>query len=314
MHMVKFIPVRYSNKEYPLDIEPKIQEITANFFNYSEHRKAIQKTELPYLSLHTDPGYRGEKEMYLSSELLYEFPVISENVFNFGSRCVSKLWFNEKWSKEFTCFLVRLTEGIDRQRIKVIEVHPPIDTYCDSLETFLKIYEAFEIETLKVFPSSIINIENRCNPNPKRKGGKFLLSTRDDIIKLSKLIARFKLKLTLVVDIPQLFTEHYGRKLLSEEMIKEVLVPIMDIRDSVSSTHIWGKDINKTNSAPHDADLNTYFNHDQKVKSCFIKEICKLFDDGKKRYFVPEVNETAKVQSIVSDLSNAGIQFVEPDD
>ena len=187
--MVKFIPVRYSSKEYPPDIKPKVQEITANFFNFLKHKETVQKTGIPYLSLHTDPGYRGNKDMFLSSELLKEFPVISENVFNFGSRCVSKLWYSEKWSKEFSGFLVRLTGGIERQRIKVIEVHPPFDNYCDSLETFISKYAAFEVEALKEFPSAIINIENRCNPDPKRKGGKFLLSTSQDIIKLSNGVA-----------------------------------------------------------------------------------------------------------------------------
>ena len=316
--MVKFIPVRYSNKEYPPDIKPKIQEITANFFNFFKHKKALQKTELPYLSLHTDPGYRGKKGMFLSSELLNEFPVISENVFNFGSLCVSKLWFNEKWSKEFSGFLVRLTEGIERQRIKVIEVHPPIDAYCNSLETFLKIYEAFEVEVLKEFPSAIINIENRCNPYPKRKSGKFLLSTNKDIVKLSNLISESDLKLNLVVDIPQLLSEHqllsghHGNILLSEREIKEALAPIREIRDHISSTHIWGYDITEQRGA-HKADFNTYLNNNKELKDCFLQEIRQLFDDGKKRYFVPEVNETAKVQSIVSDLREAGIQFVEPD-
>ena len=148
--MVKFIPVRYAHTKYPDDIKPKIQETTANFFNFFKHKKSLQKTALPYLSLHTDPGYRGKKDMFLSSEMLNQFPVISKNVFDFGSSCVSKLWFNEKWSKEFSGFLVGLTEGIERQRIKVIEVHPPIDAYCDSLETFLKIYAAFEEEALNL--------------------------------------------------------------------------------------------------------------------------------------------------------------------
>jgi len=308
--MVKFIPVRYANKDYPPDIKPKTQEITANFFNFLKHKKTLQKTELPYLSLHTDPGYRGKKDMLLSSELLNEFPIISNNVFNFGSLCVSKLWFNEKWSKEFSHFLVKLTEGIERQRVKIIEVHPPFDTYCDSLETFLKIYAAFEEEVLKEFPSAIINIENRCNPDPKRKGGKFLLSRNDDIIKLSNLISKSDLKLKLVVDIPQLLSEHHGNTLLSEERIKEVLTPIRDIREYVSSTHIWGYNIDE--QRPHDADFNVYFNNDPKVKDCFLQEVCKLFNDDKARYFVPEVSKTLYVQSIVSDLRNAGIEFVEP--
>lgn len=110
--MVKFIPVRYSTKNYPPDIKPKVQETTSNFFNFFKHKESVQKTALPYLSLHTDPGYRGQKDMFLASEALKQFPVISKNVFDFGSSCVSKFWFNEKWSKEFSGFLVELTEGI----------------------------------------------------------------------------------------------------------------------------------------------------------------------------------------------------------
>jgi len=311
--MVKFIPIRYAHTKYPDDIKPKIQETTANFFNFLKHKKTLQKTALPYLSLHTDPGYRGKKDMFLSPEVLNEFPVISKNVFDFGSRCVSKLWFNEKWSKEFSCFLVGLTEGIERQRIKVIEIHPPIDSYCDSLETFLKIYEAFEEEALKKFPLAIINVENRCNPDPMRKGGKFLLSRNNDIIKLSNLISKSDLKLKLVVDIPQLLSEHHGNILLSEKQIKDVLAPIKDIRELISSTHIWGYNINKETGGQHDADFNTYFNNDLKLKDCFLQEICQLFDDDKNRYFVPEVGSTTAVQSIVNDLRNAGIQFVEPE-
>jgi len=312
--MVKFIPVKYSTKSYPPDIIPKIQETTANFFNFFKHKKTLQETALPYLSLHTDPGYRWKKDVFLSSELPNEFPVISENVFSFGSHCVSKLWFNdEKWGKEFAGFLVRLTEEIEHSRIKVIEIHPPFDTSCGSLETFLEIYAAFEEKVAKEFPSTIINIENRCNPNPKRKGGKFLLSTNNDIIKLSNLISKSDLKLKLVVDIPQLLSEHYGNISLSEEMIKKVLTPIRDVRDYVSSTHIWGYNINKEKGGQHGADFNTYFNNDEKLKDCFLQEIYKLFDDGKKRYFVPEVGSTTAVQSIVNDLRNAGIEFVEPD-
>ena len=311
--MVKFIPVRYSNKDYPPDIKPKIQEATANFFNFFKHKEALQKTELPYLSLHTDPGYRGKKDIFLSSELLNEFPVISKNVFDFGSRCVSKLWFSKEWSKEFSGFLTRLTEGIEPERTKIIEIHPPFDTYCDSLETFLEIYAAFEEEVLKQFPPAIINIENRCNPDPKRKGGKFILSTKEDIVRLSKLISRSGLKLKLVVDIPQLLSEHHGNTLLSEREIKEILTPIRDVRDYVSSTHIWGYNINKERGGQHDADFNTYFNNDKNLKDCFLEEIKQLFDDGKARYFVPEVGSTAAVQSIVNDLRNAGIVFVDPE-
>jgi hypothetical protein len=311
--MVKFIPVKYSSKNYPLDIKPKIQEISAPFV--TENLK-IDKN-IPYLSLHTDPGFPWKRDKILSSKLLAEFPTIKSNFTNYN---ISKLWINKAWSKEFSGFLTRLTEGIERQRIKVIEIHPPFDSYCDSLESFLDIYAVFEEEVLKEFPSTIINIENRCTPDKSRKPGKFIISTSEDIINLSDLISKKNLKLQLVIDIPQLFTAHYKDEMLTEAMIRKALAPLKKIMNYVSSTHIWGSGApsmqvgssTKRIGAPHSGDFNTYFDNDQTVKDCFLQEIYKLFNDGKARYFVPEVNSTDKVQSIVSDLRNVGIEFVEP--
>lgn len=306
MSTVKFIPVTYSNKKYPSNITSQIQEASANFF-----RQNLDGTKLQYLSLHTDPGRRWAKDKIRSSELLNQFPAISNNMFDMGSYCVSKLWFNRTWGKEFAGFLAVLAEGIEKQRIKVIEIHPPFDVYCNSLESFLERYAIFEEEILKAFPTALINIENRCNPSPKRKGGKFVLSSRDDIIKLATLVSGSNLKLKLVVDFPQLFSEHYGNRLLTKTMIREVIAPFKDIRDFISGTHIWGININDK-WRPHDADLNIYFDNDQRVKDCFLREICELFDDDKARYFVPEVSKTSYVHSIVSDLISAGIVFVGP--
>jgi hypothetical protein len=302
--MVKFYPVRYADKEYPRDIKPMIQEVPANFF-----RQTLDKTELPYLSLHTDPGHRWPRDKILSSELLNEFQTIRDrdNMFDKGDYFVSQLWFDEKWSKEFADFLVRMAEGTDKI-IKVIEIHPPFDNYCDSLDTFLKIYKVFEKKVLKEFPSAIINIENRCNPKPHLKGGKFIVSTNEDIINLAKLIPKHEVKLQLVIDIPQLLTAHYKRKSLSESMIREALSPLQGIRGLISSTHIWGSNIINQKYVPHSGDFNTYIK-DKNVKKFFLEEIYKLFDDDKERYFVPEVNKHIYVKSIIYDLRSVGIEF-----
>ena len=43
-----------------------------------------------------------------------------------------------------------------------------------------------------------------------------------------------------------------------------------------------------------------------------MQEICNLFGDDKKRYFVPEVDNPSKVQSIVNDLRKEHpIEFVD---
>ena len=311
--MVKFIPVKYSSNNYPPDIQPKIQETSAPFG--TEKLKIIKN--INDLSLHTDPGFPWKRDKILSSKLLQEFPTIKSNFTNYN---ISKLWINKAWSKEFSGFLKRLTEGIERQKIKVIEIHPPFKDYCDSMESFLDTYEVFEKEMLKEFPSVIINIENRCTPDKTRKPGKFLISTNEDIIKLSDLILKKRLKLKLVIDIPHLFTAHYKDTLLSEVMIREALAPLKNIMDIVSSTHIWGfgpqyipeGSDTKIIGEPHGGDFNTYFDNDQ-VKACFLQEIKNLFNDGKARYFVPEVNKTEYVKSMVNDLRSVDIKFIEPE-
>lgn len=330
--MVKFIPVRYSDKDYPsnTNIHPKVQEITANFFNFFKHRKELQKNlqkkSFPdLLSLHTDPRYNGRKNIFIGSELPNEFPNISNRASKSAERCMSDLWYDKNWSKEFAYFILKFTEGIEWQKIKVIEIHPPIKTYCDRLDKFIEIYKYFEESILKEFPSTIINIENRCNNRHKAKGGLFLLSNTDDIKKLCDLISKHKSKLKIVIDIPQLLSEHQrlsGRlnnPLLSKKEIEEVLSSIRDIAEHISGAHIWGYDINQKRGA-HSADFDTYFGNNPELKKCFINEICNLFDDDKKRYFVPEVNDSSKIGSIVTDLikeSKIGeknrIEFVDPD-
>lgn len=299
--MVKFIPIRYSSTKYPDDIKPQIQETAANFA-----RNSIKETKLPYLSLHTDPA-GSHRNRIPPSDLLNEYTTILDNIGHFGQSWVPKLWYNEQWSKDFSGFLVKLVDGMDRQRIRLIEVHPPFNDYCDSLETFIERYKPFEKEILKEFPEAIINIENRCNRGKKYIGGKFLLSNNIDIIKLSKLISDAGVKLKIVLDFPQLFTEHYEQESLSSKMIKEVLAPIKEIRDCISSAHIWGKG----KEGVHNGDLDIYFNNNKEVKDCFLQEVWDLFDDGKERYFVPEVGSTPYVKSIVYDLRNAGFEFVE---
>ncbi len=314
--MVKFIPIQCQNHKYSSFI-PQIQERSANFFNFYKHKKDIQNTAVRYLSLHTDHGYRGLNTIFIASELQNEYPSISKHVVELRDRCMAKLWCDDKeWSNDFSNFIAKLAEGREH-KIKIIEIHPPFKEYCDSLETFIERYKPFEEKVLNKFPSATICIENRFNNLRTKKFGQFILSVNEDIIKLTKLISDNHLRLKLVLDIPQLFAEHYDDKLISEGwMISKVLGPLRDIRSFIHSTHIWGK----TDNGVHNADLNIYFNNNLKVKECFLREICKLFDDSIPRYFLPEVlskNEEMTVEesieSIMSDLRNPklDIKFVE---
>jgi len=320
--MVKFIPVRYQSFNYPEDFEPqpKIQEVTCNLGTENLDRT----TCLDFLSLHTDPSivwdkWPKKKEKIRHSVILSDFKSIFDNfkkAIDSKKNCVSMLWLNEQWSKEFAGFLVKLTEGkgIKHNRIKIIEIHSPFDTYCKDLKTFLERYLVFEKEILKSFPAADIVIENQYTHKGKQRFGNFLLSDKDHIIELSKLISghESKPRIRIVLDIPQLFSTYYGNRLLVKSEIEKFLTPLKEYRHFISSTHIWGYDINKERGA-HGADFKTWFNNDEDLKKCFLEEIRNLFDDGKKRYFVPEVSGTANVRSIVNDLIGAGFKFVDPE-
>jgi hypothetical protein len=325
--MVKFIPVRYQSFDYPdFDYiqQPQIQEVTCNLG--TEMLRNPRKFD--FLSLHTDPSivwsrtwnkYPAKKEKMHNSIILPEFPTIfknfEKNMIDSTKDCVSILWSSEQWSEEFAGFLVKVTGRIKCERIKVIEIHSPFDKYCDySLVTFIKRYRIFEKEILKYFPSADIVIENQYTHRGKEKYGNFLLSKVEDILSMSELLKNNSdLKLRLVLDIPQLMSAHYDNNMLSEDNIKEVLDRLIesDVRNNIRSTHIWGYDFSKTKGkqGAHGADLNTYLGKNKKL---FLQKIHDLFNDGKSRYFVPEVGSACAIKSIVQDLHDeAGVEFVK---
>lgn len=287
------IPIKYGRRQYPNNIVPKIQEIAGHF------DVTVIRPTMSY-SLHTEYSY-GKRN--LTSNLIRKF----QTIINSQKNGVLQLWFNEEWSEEFSDFIKALVNTNDPP--KIIEIHPPFNDYCKSMELFVENYKIFEHRILKIFPETEISIENRCGTI--YNGGKFLLSSNEDIIKLSKLIFTADLKLKIVIDFPQLFTEHIGSKSLSNALIREILEPLNKCKDSIAGMHIWGKIIKNGRRIAHQGNLNNYFHNDMNLKTTFLYGVYNLFDDAKPRYFVPEVNSTDEdLKSIVYDFQEAGFKFI----
>jgi hypothetical protein len=289
------VPIKYGRKKYPNSIIPKAQEIAGHF-----DVAIIRPSNMPY-SLHTEYSYGKRK---LNSDLIKKFGHIT----NSHKSGIPQLWFDKKWSREFCDFIKVLVD--DNIPPKIIEIHPPFSDYCKSLELFVENYKTFENDILEVFPKTEIFIENRTGTHYPI--GKFLLSSNRDIVKLSELISISNLKLRVVLDFPQLFTEHVASRPLSKVLIKTILNPIKDCKDFIAGLHIWGKRRNKNGRlVAHQGDLNAYFNNDMDLKTTFLTEVYNLFDDTKPRYFVPEVNSTNEdLNSIVYDFQKAGFEFI----
>ncbi len=125
------------------------------------------------------------------------------------------------------------------------------------------------------------------------------------------MLATSKLKLRIVLDIPQLFTKHIAHNKLSENLIKETLEPLNACKSFVEGIHIWGKrESDKGRLVSHVGNLDTYF-EDSNLKEIFLSELFKLCNDTKTRYFLPEINSNdTDLYSIVKDFKSAGFRFI----
>ncbi len=312
--MVKLIPVKYWNKSYPREITPKLIEVPAHF-----DVKDIQIPRYSY-SLHTEYSYYPRK---FNSKFTDGLFFIKNSVIAGG---IPKLWYDEDWVSDFQLFLTRLIG--ENHPPEIVEIHPPYNDY-SNIERFIEIYSIFEHWILEKYPKTNIVIENRYGSRYSK--GDFIISKLEDMIEITGEIEKNKLKLRFVLDLPQLFTaEGIDIGSFTKANISYIFEKLMDIRAFISGIHIWGKCYGKNGGvAAHAGTLDSYFfglscdeitfrtlsliNRVQSrdIKDHFLKNLYNLLDDGKVRYFVPEVNSKSEhLHIIVKDMIEYGFEFV----
>ena len=289
-----FIPIDYDGRRYPEGISPKIKEVAGNF-------------DVPYIrplkeySLHTEYSYGKRK---FDTSLISSFNTIKESHKDF----IPKLWSSKKWAEEFRRFIIKLV-GNNRPP-KIIAINPPFNDYCNSMEEFIEIYKVFEDRITETYPETDILIENRYGA--LYRGGKFLVSNVSDLEKLCDTINNSGLKLRIVLDVIQIFSSYnLGPGKFNSEKISSIIRSIHPIREMIKGVHLWGKkDYGSGRYVSHMGDLDTYFVK-KDLKEAFLNELYTLLDDGKSRYFVPEVNSSDQdLRNIIEDLRKNGFNFV----
>ncbi len=291
--MVYLIAVKYRDKSYPPPIVPYIQEIPGHF---------DAKVIIPQMrySLHTEYAYSKRN---FSSPYCKGLKYIK----TFVKRGVPMLWFNKTWVEDFLKFIKKCINKIGKNP-SIIEIHPPFDDYCITLDQFIDVYKIFEKEILRISPKTKIFIENRYGTN--YKNGKFILSCTDEIKNMVNKIKETKIKLRIVLDIPQLFSAHgLTHKNFSKRNIEEIFKELIPIREYIDGIHLWGKKLSqKSRPISHAGNLDTYLG---KFKTHFLNTLYDFLNDGKPRYFVPEVNSAEEdLFSIVNDLIQRGVKFI----
>lgn len=296
--IMKLIPVRYRNVEYPNGIIPVLREVAGNIDS-----KPLS-VDTPY-SLHTEYSYMKRR---FDSELLSDLDELKDAERN----GIPMLWYSDRWSYEYALFIKRLVSGSIAP--EVIELHPPFSDYCADLETFLSRYKIFSDEIARDYPHAELLLEDRCGTMYNKS--KFLISKCDDVLSLcDTLKSRSDINLGVVLDYPQLFSaEGISLDAVELDKILSFNETLKNYREQIRAIHLWGKKRgkNKQRWIAHSGDLNSFFSGDTVKKETFIASLMDTFDDDVRRYFVPEVNSSGDdLRSIVNDLREAGVSFAE---
>lgn len=289
--MATLIPIQYHKCKYPYDIKPVIKEVAGHF----------DKSRLNAIndySLHTEYSFAKRN---FDTSIINKFKTICEA----NKNGIPMLWHSKKWAEEFAGFIKELT--INAGSPKIIEIHPPFSDYSD-IPSFISTYQVFEHRIKLFYPDVDILIENRSGT--RYSGGSFIVSSINEIVRLSEEIDKQNINLKITLDIPQLFTTHAISKVKIDLMI-ELFDDVKNIRHNVAGIHLWGKRGSENGRrVAHIGDLNSYFYNDMNVKETFLKKIYETFNDNICRYFVPEVNSGSEdLISIVEDLKRVGFKF-----
>lgn len=284
------IPVGYHSKKWPL-ASPSIIEVAGHF------DIATASAQGRYC-LHTE--YSAGPRRF-DSPFLADHPLLAEC----HHRGVPLLWHDRHWALAFAGFIADATQSAPAP--EVIEIHPPFVDYCPSFEAFSERYAVFQNALHKADIDSKVVIENRHGTRYTR--GKFLLNRQEDLRQACRALDASGLPLALCLDVPQLFSAHFGPAPRTEDDIDRVLTPLMECRHRIASVHMWGKKRNKRGGMQaHYGTLDTWLGPE--LKRHLLRRLHELLDDDRTRYFVPEVNGSqSDMDALAKDMIEAGFTF-----
>jgi hypothetical protein len=314
--MPRLIPVKYHPKiNFPSHINVEVHEVHGNF-----HReKPLPHMHFPY-SLHTECSYG---EISFSAKIINYF----KNIASAQKNGIPKLWENKKWADDFFKFIVWLI-GPNKPP-DVLEIHPPYNDYCTSLEQFLDIFNVFYNKFNASCPETTILIENRYGTkynsrilvDGKSRKANFLLSKCDEVWKFAEILSGSPdVKLKIVLDYPQLFSAESPKDdkkgnwmgINPLKLLKKIILFNRNLKKNkkvIGGFHMWGKEYTKNRWNPHSGNFDTFFSNDKKLKRQFLNSLVSTFNDDTNRYFVPEVKRESDLYSIVTDMEKKGFIF-----
>lgn len=251
------------------------------------------KVDGPY-ALHTE---YSSKSRTLDSPLLDGLNTLKAS----HRRGVPELWSSPQWSEEFGQFIFRLV-GTSTPP-DVIEIHPPFACTTSSIEGFLDTYSVFEAIVGDRFHSCEFVVENRSgskHPSP------FLVSGADSIVALGQALAARNLHLRIALDLPQVFTSHWGSKQQVGLEGLDLIQRLRPIHAQIHTLHLWGRG---ASGGAHSGGLDGLFAPGTGAKEACLGELRQMLSKGgPDRHLVLEVTRRGDMEAILTDLQNAGFE------
>jgi hypothetical protein len=200
-----------------------------------------------------------------------------------------------------------------------LEIHPPFNDYCKSFDDFIYLFKIFYEIFKKKYPTTTIVIENRFGT--RYKGGKFILSTCDNVLKFCEILSNTRnsdIDLKIVLDYPQIFSAETKLEKNVEnwmgsnpsQLVENIIKFNLNLdkyKELIGGFHMWGKLRSGIRWIPHAGNFDTFFSNDKLLKEKFLGSVSSTFNDNIARYFVPEVNSRENdLKSIVTDMKEKG--------
>lgn len=330
--LVPIVPIRgRGNLNYPpsLGIHPRIIEISLPKYPVNGRSSSKKLRDLFY-SGHTD--YMCEN-LWLNDQWPEEY---ANKIGNF----LTKNGFKSENGHAPKLKIVEIHPPLKGN----LDDYSKFLEYVKVFEGVLRKYVSYEFEILL---ENRNEEQGRENIN-EEEGDVSLVATSEDFVKLDRVIKENKnagsfIDLGFIIDFPQLFESEgltfrhdpdssHNKKWFGidsktyYEKIEKIFSNLYEVRSNIKEIHLWGKCAKaKASQQPHSGGLNSYFagspcddrhrndisEEKLSMKNDFLDRLYNLLDDGRKRYFLPELTfgDKKDLVSIVKDLQDKKFIF-----
>lgn len=187
----------------------------------------------------------------------------------------------------------------------ILELQSPLRAPTYNEKEFFARYIQLE-KKLRKYANMTIALVN--GPQRHKAKPSYLMQTTEDVIKIRTLAKELKLRLKISLDISKLITNKNNHGQFEQDFNQ-----LSEIRHSIIGVHL-------ANKFPSSSFIDRIYKEDKVYLnkyeyprlSDFLGSVSALFNDNRRRYFVPEeIESPEELEELADNLLRAGFSFVD---